>query len=428
MAFSPFLVLITFLFLLTSSLSLSSPPLKIHLTHLHSSQNYSKLQLLQHALARSKARVERLSMMATMQSPVFSGQGEFLMNISIGTPPKPFSAILDTGSDLIWTQCSPCTKCFDQPTPVFDPKNSSSYSAIPCSSQLCKDMNIFRCDNGCKYLYTYGDQSSSQGYMAMETFTFLDSTNSKPMSVPNIGFGCGVNNQGSGFGQGSGLVGLGRGPLSLISQLGFKKFSYCLTSIGDNKTSSLLLGSLADFNYSTSSSYAKWTPLIQSSYQPTFYYLDLQGISVGETLLPISDSLFKLREDGSGGMIIDSGTTISYIQEDAFEMLKKEFSSQMMLRVTKSDSGGLDLCFDLPTNDISEIKVPKLKFHFKGVDLELPVENYMIADINMGLVCLGMAASNSMSILGNVQQQNFLVLHDLETESLSFVPTQCDQL
>ncbi|KAK1384336.1 hypothetical protein POM88_022071 [Heracleum sosnowskyi] len=135
MAFPPsfpttFLLLNTFICLLTSSLS--SPPLRtlnrIHMTPIHSSQKYTKLQLLQHALPRSKTRMERLSILAnsatvgTMQSPVYSGEGEFLMNISIGTPPKPFSAIVDTGSDLIWTQCSPCTKCFDQPTPIFIPK------------------------------------------------------------------------------------------------------------------------------------------------------------------------------------------------------------------------------------------------------------------------------------------------------------------
>lgn len=43
----------------------------------------------------------------------------------------------------------------------------------------------------------------------------------------------------------------------------------------------------------------------------------------------------------------------------------------------ESDSGGLDLCFDLPT---IEIKAPKLKFHFKCPDLELSVQNYMIAN------------------------------------------------
>ena len=48
----------------------------------------------------------------------------------------------------------------------------------------------------------------------------------------------------------AGIVGLGRGTLSLVAQLGSRKFSYCFTSIGDNKSSSLLFGSRADLNAS----------------------------------------------------------------------------------------------------------------------------------------------------------------------------------
>ena len=74
------------------------------------------------------------------------------------------------------------------------------------------------------------------------------------------------------------------------------------------------------------------------------------------------------------------------------------------------------------------MEIPKIVFHFKGGDLELPAENYMIGDSNLGVACLAMGASSGMSIFGNVQQQNILVNHDLEKETISFVPTSCDQL
>ncbi|CAK9169044.1 unnamed protein product [Ilex paraguariensis] len=442
MASAPFLASLLFL-LLTTALSTSRQVLdhqqeqlgfRVGLKHVDSGHNFTKLQSVQRSIHRDKIRIKRYGAMATtppidnIQAPVHVGNGEFLMEFSIGTPRLPFYAIMDTGSDLIWTQCTPCMECFDQPTQIFDPKKSSTCSNISCSSELCKDMDYFKCNNGCKYLYMYGDESSTQGFMAMDTFTFGD-LGYDPVSIPNIGFGCGVNNQGTGLGQGSGLVGLGRGPLSLISQLGLKKFSYCLTSIGENKTSSLLLGSIADLNYTTSSvGILQGTSLIQNPFQPSFYYVYLEGITVGETLLPISKTTFKIGEDGSGGMIIDSGTTITYIQEDAFGLIKKEFIRQMKLRRSQEDSIGLDLCFDLPTDDTPEITVPKLKFHFKGMDLELPGENYMIVDTKMGVVCLAMAASSGMSIFGNIQQQNLLVFHDLEKETVSFLPTQCDLL
>ncbi|GFY96642.1 hypothetical protein Acr_11g0009480 [Actinidia rufa] len=80
-----------------------------------------------------------------IQAPVFPGSGEFFMNMSIGTLVGLMSAILDTGSNLIWTQCMPCTKCFDQPTPVFDTMKSLTCSNVLYIGDLCQDTNAFKC-------------------------------------------------------------------------------------------------------------------------------------------------------------------------------------------------------------------------------------------------------------------------------------------
>lgn len=399
---------------------------QVTLKHVDSGSNLTKFELLQRAMKRGRQRLNRLSAMALaesdpdVKSSVHPGNGEFLMQLSIGTPSTAYSAIMDTGSDLIWTQCKPCQQCFDQSTPIFDPRKSSSFSTLSCSSSLCEALPMSSCGtDGCEYLYTYGDYSSTQGVMAAETFTFGE------VSVPNVAFGCGEDNEGSGFGQGAGLVGLGRGPLSLVSQLDEPKFSYCLTSIDDSTTSTLLMGSLANVNNSKTAS--KTTPLVVNPSQSSFYYLSLEGITVGHTRLPIKTSTFALNSDGSGGMIIDSGTTITYLEKSAFDLVKKEFTSQMKLPVDNSGSAGLDLCFALPSGT-SDIEVPKLVFHFKGADVDLPGENYIIADSSVGLACLAMGSSSGMSIFGNIQQQNYLLLHDLQKETLSFIPTKCNQL
>ncbi|KAH7862086.1 hypothetical protein Vadar_034640 [Vaccinium darrowii] len=397
---------------------------KITLKHVDSAGNFTKFERLQRAMKRGRQRLQKFSEMvlaasadSDVKSTVYPGNGEFLMKLSIGTPPESFSAIMDTGSDLIWTQCKPCQQCYAQPTPVFDPKKSSSFSKTECSSDLCKALPTSSCSDGCEYLYTYGDYSSTQGILATETFTF------DKVSVPKIGFGCGEDNEGSGFTQGAGLVGLGRGPLSLVSQMGQPKFSYCLTSIDGTKPSTLLMGSLAS-NVNKS---VQTTPLIQNPSQPSFYYLSLEGITVGSTNLPIKKSTFALNDDGSGGLIIDSGTTITYLEESAFALVKKAFISQVKLPVDKSNSVGLDLCFTLPSGATS-VEIPALVFHFKGADLDLPGENYMIADSSVGVMCLAMGSSNGMSIFGNIQQQNIMVVHDLDKQTMSFIPTECDQL
>ncbi|XP_010548000.1 PREDICTED: aspartic proteinase nepenthesin-1 isoform X1 [Tarenaya hassleriana] len=406
---------------------------RLTLHHVDSGKNLTKIQKIQRGMGRGFRRLHRLRAAvlaaeddgANVEAPTHAGNGEFLMKLSAGTPPVTYSAIVDTGSDLIWTQCKPCTKCFDQPTPIFDPEKSSSFSKLGCSSDPCKALPQSNCNKDtCEYLYTYGDYSSTQGILAMETFTFEDEH-----SVSGLAFGCGEDNEGDGFAQGSGLVGLGRGPLSLVSQLKQNEFSYCLTSIEDSDSTSLLfIGSDASNTLNKSmGGEIQTTSLLRNPAQPSFYYLPLQGITVGSKRLDIEESTFTLSDDGTGGMIIDSGTTLTYLEDSAFRAVKKEFASRVRLPTDDSGATGLDLCFKLPENT-KQIPVPKLIFHFRGADLELPGENYMIADPSTGVLCLAMGGSNGMSIFGNIQQQNLLVLHDLHKETVSFIPTECNKL
>ncbi|XP_043714720.1 aspartic proteinase nepenthesin-1 [Telopea speciosissima] len=399
---------------------------RLGLKHVDEGRNFTKLELLQRAIKRGKLRLERLSTMVkttktttdVIQTPVLPGEGDFLIHLSIGTPPVNFDAIMDTGSDLIWTQCKPCINCYKQNTPILDPNTSSSFSKLSCSSKFCEALSASACaDDGCEYQYAYGDSSSTQGVMATETLTF----EGKPkITIPNIAFGCGEDNEGDGFKQGQGLMGLGRGPLSLVSQLGYGKFAYCLGSI-ESSSSNLVLGSFPSLDKTSDSVLP--TPLSQNPSQQTFYYISLEGITVGDTLLSIPNTTFTIKEDGSGGMIVDSGTTLTYLEENGYKLVRKAFISGIKLPVSDIDSG-LDLCFDMPNE--TDIEVPKLIFHFTGSDLILPVENYLMYDSSMGLLCLMMGPSTGLSVFGNVQQQNFLILHDLEKETMSFVPQQCD--
>ena len=135
----PLLILILPLLTFSSRLAFDDNPLKtgfrVSLTHIDAGlKNLTKLQLIQRAIInRVKPRLEKLSVITKngriddVRAPVYVGDREFLMNLSIGTPVVPLVAIMDTGSDLIWTQCKPCTYCFKQATPVFNPKLSSSF-------------------------------------------------------------------------------------------------------------------------------------------------------------------------------------------------------------------------------------------------------------------------------------------------------------
>ncbi|KAF2313047.1 hypothetical protein GH714_008888 [Hevea brasiliensis] len=160
--------------------------------------------------------------------------GNYIVTVGLGTPKKDLSLIFDTGSDLTWTQCEPCVRsCYKQKDPTFDPSQSTSYTNISCGSSLCNSLasatgNTLNCDSStCVYGIQYGDSSFSVGFFGKERLTLTPTE-----AFDNFYFGCGQNNQGL-FGGSAGLLGLGRDPLSLVSQTSRKYnklFSYCLPS------------------------------------------------------------------------------------------------------------------------------------------------------------------------------------------------------
>nr|XP_010908060.1 aspartic proteinase nepenthesin-1-like [Elaeis guineensis] len=403
--------------------SLATTSIRVELTHVDSLANLTTTELLRRAVQRSQHRISSLTAQAKLAAslpanPVHPGNGEYLVVLFIGTPPQEFLAIVDTGSDLVWAQCDPCIECYNQLSAKFNSSISSTFSKLPCSSKLCQTLQLHGCNQSCLYEYWYLDYSYTKGFLAAETF-YLGYN-----PVHNIGFGCGKSNDGAGFSQAGGILGLGRGPLSLISQMNLKKFSYCLTSFGRPDGLSLLVfGSPPNLDGTE-----RHTAMIQNPSMPSSYYVNLKGITVGETLVPIGSSTFELNEDGTGGMIIDSGTSYTALEETGYELVKQAFSSQVNLPSVDGSDFGFDLCFQLSSNS-SSFKAPKLVFHFDGADLDLPQENYFVVqDPVSGVVCLMLMSNTGLSVLGNFQQQNILVVYDLESEQLLFRTAQCDQM
>ncbi|XP_049936528.1 aspartic proteinase nepenthesin-1-like [Nymphaea colorata] len=344
---------------------------------------------------------------SSIETPLQAGHGEFLMKLAIGNPPTSFMAIVDTASDLIWTPCSPCTLCPDLPSTVFDPQGSASYSKLPCSSPSCSGLPHV-CDplsDGCQYIYRYGDQSTTSGYLSSETFTLGSA------SFENIGFGCGTMNWG--FHEGAGLVGLNRGRLSLISQLGASvgyQFSYCLSGLegGSSGSSRLVFGPSSALT--SSSVGAIKLPLLINSRNPDFYFVDLEGISVGGRRLPIEASTFQFKQ---GALVVSE--------------VKQAFITAIGLPVAAGPTAaGSGLCFQ---GFVDPSSIPTLTLHFSSGDFCAPQENYFIVEKDSRLSCLAINETPmGMSIIGAFMQQNVHIHYDLGNNLITFTPAQCDQL
>ncbi|CAA7022952.1 unnamed protein product [Microthlaspi erraticum] len=357
------------------------------------------------------------------QSEITSNGGEYLMNVSLGTPPFPIMAIADTGSDLLWTQCKPCEDCYAQVDPLFDPKASSTYKDVSCSSSQCTALeNQASCstnDNTCTYSMSYGDQSFTKGNVAADTLT-LGSTNNRPVQLKNIVIGCGHNDAGTFNKKGSGIVGLGGGSISLVSQLGDSidgKFSYCLVPLASKTdlTSKINFGT----NAVVSGTGVVSTPLITKS-QATFYYLTLESISVGS-----KNVKFPSTDSGSseGNIIIDSGTTLTILPTAFYSELEAVVASSIGAERKDDPQNGLGLCYSATT----DLKVPVITMHFDGADVKLDSSNSFV-QISEDLVCFSFRGSEDLAIYGNLAQMNFLVGYDTVSKKVSFKPADCSKM
>ncbi|KAJ1379666.1 Xylanase inhibitor, C-terminal [Sesbania bispinosa] len=377
-------------------------------------------------------------LVATLESGVTLGSGEYFMDVFVGTPPKHFSLILDTGSDLNWIQCVPCIACFEQSGPYYDPKDSSSFKNISCHDPRCQLVSSpdppkpCKAENQtCPYFYWYGDSSNTTGDFAVETFTVNLTTptgKSELKHVENVMFGCGHWNRGL-FHGAAGLLGLGRGPLSFASQLQSlygHSFSYCLVDRNSNTSvsSKLIFGEDKEL---LSHPNLNFTTFVGGKENPadTFYYVQIKSVMVDGEVVKIPEETWHLSAEGAGGTIIDSGTTLTYFADPAYEMIKEAFMKKIKGYALVEGLPPLKPCYNV--SGIEKMELPDFGILFAdGAVWNFPVENYFI-QIDPDVVCLAILGTprSALSIIGNYQQQNFHILYDMKKSRLGYAPMKC---
>ncbi|KAI4380193.1 hypothetical protein MLD38_006412 [Melastoma candidum] len=346
------------------------------------------------------------------------GAGNYVVNISLGTPKRGLTVAFDTGSALTWTQCLPCVvSCYRQVNLIFDPSRSSSYRNVSCASTTCAQIASGTsvppsCSGStCLYGIIYGDSSYSNGFFATEKLTL-----SPTDKINNFQFGCGQDNQGL-FGSLDGLMGLSRDRISIVEQTASKYgriFSYCLPDTS-TPTGYLSLGA-------GGRSSAAFTPMLTLS-EPSFYGVKLVAINIEGKRLPISPTVFS-----RAGTIIDSGTVITRLPRTAYRALRTAFRQAMRryLRARPPPGLILDTCYNLRRSINPHI--PSVTFTFGGdVNINL-TRNNLLYTISRSCECLaftGNSDDSSMGIYGNVQQLKFEVTFNLPRRQIGFVPNSC---
>lgn len=371
--------------------------------------------------------------MTEFEMPIASaatlGTALYFVELYVGSPPQKILPIADTGSNLVWVNCNPCQNCS-----FFDPNRSSSLSYVPCYSKECYALSstlscIFRPKMACKYSYGYMDNSSTTGAYIHETIT-LNTTSGKSLKADKVLMGCGFDNQGQTDIGSAGVLGLGQGPNSFATQtasLYEGKFSYCLGNYLEpaTLTSSLVFGDIIqESGASLLRKPIQYTPILQGG--SSFYYVGIEEIAINGEKLPISIRTWEMDEFGNGGTIIDSGTSLTYLAEDAYETILEALNVAITYpRATTSSPQQFDLCFN--TSGVSELKLPEFSIVLEGGKTFSPPQENYILEIEDDVSCLGLRPTTapSPSIIGNLLQQNFFLQYNVQQSLLGFAPADC---
>lgn len=157
-----------------------------------------------------------------------------------------------------------------------------------------------------------------------------------------------------------------------------------------------------------------------------YYYVPLVGLSLGTRRLDVPAATFALKQ---GGTVVDLGCTVGQLAEPAFTALKEAVLHTLNLPLTNRTVKDYKVCFALPSGvAMGAVQTPPLVLYFDGgADMVLPRDNYF-QEPTAGLMCLALVPGGGMSIIGNVQQQNFHLLFDVHDSKFLFAPTICDDI
>ncbi|KAK9990709.1 hypothetical protein SO802_025694 [Lithocarpus litseifolius] len=348
--------------------------------------------------------------------------GYYTTRLWIGTPPQMFALIVDTGSTVTYVPCSTCEQCGRHQDPKFEPELSSTYQPLQCNLDCNCDSEKVHC----VYDRQYAEMSSSSGVLAEDVLSFGNLSELQPQRAV---FGCENQETGDLYSQrADGIMGLGRGDLSIVDQLVEKglindSFSLCYGGM-DIGGGAMVLGGISppiDMVFTQSDP-------VRSPY----YNIDLKEIHVAGKPLMLNPIVF----DGRHGTVLDSGTTYAYFPEPVFiafkDAIMKELNS--IQKIQGPDPNFNDICFSGAGSDVSELSktFPVVDMVFgNGQKLSLSPENYLFRHSKVrGAYCLGIFQNGKdpTTLLGGIIVRNTLVMYDREHSKIGFWKTNCSEL
>uniref|UniRef100_A0A0A0L6V5 Peptidase A1 domain-containing protein n=1 Tax=Cucumis sativus TaxID=3659 RepID=A0A0A0L6V5_CUCSA len=144
---------------------------------------------------------------------------------------------------------------------------------------------------------------------------------------------------------------------------------------------------------------------------------------------------FKPDAGGSGQTMIDSGSDLTYLVDEAYEKVKEEVVRLVgaMMKKGYVYADVADMCFDAGVTAEVGRRIGGISFEFdNGVEIFVGRGEGVLTEVEKGVKCVGIGRSERLgigsNIIGTVHQQNMWVEYDLANKRVGFGGAECSRL
>ncbi|TVU22977.1 hypothetical protein EJB05_32701, partial [Eragrostis curvula] len=356
--------------------------------------------------------------------PVHLSNYEASVIVGSGSGISHYFLKIDAMSSLTWLQCKPCAPKAKQLSSIFDPSESPTFRIVASTHPFCQ-RPYEPAGNQCAFHLAGPRGMSVHGILALDQFD-----NDK---VLNEGFLFGCSHSTENFeseGRYAGVLAMGRMEGSTVMQAahrGLTQFSYCLCG-GSNTKRRGLLSFGTDIPHNPKSRTTRILPALHT--HESEYYVSLVGISLGKHKLDkIHPKMFARQMHGQGGCVVDLGTPLTVMVEEAYHIVEDAIWSDLQLhQAERVNRHGFGICVQATEAITSHLQPLSLHFSEEESVLVLsPKQLFLMMDEEHGqIMCLAMMPGQR-TIIGAFQQVDTRFIYDLKDSKISFASESCVQ-
>ena len=354
----------------------------------------------------------------------------YYSNLYLGEKMEKQGYILDTGSSITTSTCSPiCTKCGKHICPPYNV--TSKDKILSCYDERCSWLTS-RCsthDRKCSFSISYSEGSSLDGVYINEIVRFGENyQEQKPIYVP---IGCTKSENHLFYNQdANGIMGLANNDHNFIDILyksgaiNSKIFSLCLAQLGG-------VFNIGEINYKIHGENVTFVPMLLD--RGKYFGLTVKSLAVNNrTINSFNPSKYNI--------FIDSGTTISYIDNTIFDeilnLMKDECKKFGKIKACGSYSYHSDYghCFYFDSLEELDYAVynywPIIHFYLDGYDYKWKGKNYVfnISTPSKPGACMGINKYYGSKItLGSSWMIGHDIIFDRDKRIIGIAEAECYQ-